>query len=212
MGENVGVVEDDAFGFVVEVDFFEAQSHVAIVEEDVGLEVVFKTTEVDVGRAAGAKRIVADEQFAVIESGAIEAYFYAGFESGLGVRSAGPLDDTRIAPGRKHQSDVYTCLTGGAHGEKNGFGGQEVGRLHVDIFLRLEQDAHVALHDVGPGRDRTTRHDLCDAVVANVGREFGIIGLIGDKRPSHEIPIYKEGTLNAVDRSAAQSEMRAACL
>ena len=102
MGENVGVVEDDAFGFVVEVDFFEAQSHVAVVEEDVGLEVVFKATEVDVGRAAGAKRIVADEQFAVIESGTVEAHFYAGFESGLGVRSAGPLDDARIAPGRKH--------------------------------------------------------------------------------------------------------------
>lgn len=65
---------------VVEEHLLHAQRHRAVVEEDVRLEIVLEATEIDIGRTAGAERIIADEEFAVVESGGVEQHLHAGFE------------------------------------------------------------------------------------------------------------------------------------
>ena len=96
---------------------------------------------------------------------------------------------------RHHEADVHAGESSGAHGEEHGLGGQEVRRLHVDVALCLKQDAHVALHDVGPGRDGAARHHLCQAVVADFPRHRGIILAVCDKCAVDEIPVDEEGAL-----------------
>ena len=65
---------------VVEEYLLHAHGGLAVVEEEVGLEVVFERAEVDVGRAAGAEGVVADEELAVVEAVLIEIHLYAGFD------------------------------------------------------------------------------------------------------------------------------------
>ena len=65
-----------------------------------------------------------------------------------------------------------------------------------------EQDADVTLHDVGPWRDGTACHDLCDAVVVDVACGLWIIGPPRHQGAVYEIPVDEKGSLNGVDGSA----------
>ena len=57
-------------------------------------------------------------------------------------------------------------------------------------MLRLQQDAHIALHDVGPRTDRTAGHHLHQTVVADSSIDRWIITTVGDERAVYEIPVY----------------------
>ena len=56
------LVEGRAEGLVVEKYFLHAQGHALVEEEDVGLEIVLKATEVNVCASARADAVVADEK------------------------------------------------------------------------------------------------------------------------------------------------------
>ena len=59
-----------------------------------------------------------------------------------------------------HQPDVNAGESCRSHSEEDGLSGKKIGCFHVDIVLGFKQNAHIALHDVGPLGDGTTRHNL----------------------------------------------------
>ena len=56
------------FLLITDKDFLHAQRRCAVVDKDVGFEIVLEATEVDVRRTAGAERVIRNEQFAMIET------------------------------------------------------------------------------------------------------------------------------------------------
>ena len=122
-----------------------------IVEEGVGLEVVLKRAEVDVGGAAGAHGVVADHCFGVEKAAFVEQHLDACLHGLAQVAAAGPLHEEGVAASRHHDAHVHARSRCRLHGEEHRVGGQEVGRLDVDVVLGRENGAHVALHDFGIG-------------------------------------------------------------
>lgn len=57
---------------IVEEHLLETTSHIAVVEEKIRLEIVFKRAEIDVRRAARTHAVVGDEQFRVVETAFVE--------------------------------------------------------------------------------------------------------------------------------------------
>lgn len=53
---------------VGEEDVFHTEGHGSVIEEDVGLEVVFEAAEVYIGGATGGETVVAHEDFGVVEA------------------------------------------------------------------------------------------------------------------------------------------------
>ena len=76
------MVEADLGTFfqVVEKVGAELTADVAIVDDEVDFEVLFKTTNVHVGSSHGGNKAIHDDDFAVIESFTILEYPYAGFQ------------------------------------------------------------------------------------------------------------------------------------
>ena len=83
-----GFAEIDATILIAHVNVLYAQRRLAIVEEHVGLEVVLKTTEVDVCRAACGYLIVGNKQLAMVESLLIQPHLYACLQRFGDVRHA----------------------------------------------------------------------------------------------------------------------------
>ena len=72
-----GFAEIDAASLIAHVNVLDAERCLAVVEEYVGLEVVLKAAEVDVGGAACGYLIVGNKQLAVVESLLIKPHFDA---------------------------------------------------------------------------------------------------------------------------------------
>ena len=164
-----------AMGHVVHKDLLYAESHPAVVDEDVALEIVVEAAEVDIRRTARRQRVVADEQLRVVEAGRIKIHVDAGVDGLLDEGAAGPLNKLGVGMQRNQQLNVDTGQGGRAHGEHYRLGRQEVRRFHVDVALGLEQYAHVALSHLRPLADGAARHDLHDAVVVDGRILHGVV-------------------------------------
>ena len=163
------------FLLITDKDFLHAQRCCAVVDKDVGFEIVLEATEVDVRRTAGAERIVSHKQLAVVESSLVKHYLNACLKHLRHERHRRKFKQARVAMTRNHQSHIYAGKCCRAHGEEHLLSRQEVRRLHVYIVLRLKQYAHISLHDVRPFGNRTARHDLHQAVVVYAPRHRRIV-------------------------------------
>ena len=78
--------------------------------------------------------------------------------------------------------------------------------MQIDITACRQKNAHIALHDVGPWRDRTACHRLNNAVVGlHLLRR--IIFPVGDEGAVYEIPVNEKGTLESLYSSSFYLEM-----
>lgn len=123
------------------------------------------------------------------------------------VGGACPLNQLRIAVARHHEAHVDTCNGSCAHGEEHGVGGEKIGCLKINILAGFEQDAHIALHDVGPHGYRTARHDLCQTVVADGEGDGRIVGATVDECAVHKIPVDEERSLHGIDGAAPYAQV-----
>lgn len=201
------VIHQDALCLIRQVYLLDALRHVLVEEEGIRLEIVLETAEVDVGAAHGAEIVVAHQELAVVEGILIEIYLHARLYRLHQVRAGCPLHQLGVGMAWYHQPNVNPSQGCRSYGEQHRLGWQEVWGLHIYIVLRLEQDAHVALHDVWPRADRTARHDLNQAVVADREVYRWIILAIGYQRAIHEIPVYQEGSLDGIHTTSLDAEM-----
>ena len=111
---------------------------------------------------------------------------------------------------RQHQTDIHTRQSCCSHGKQNRFGWQEIRRFHIHILPGLKQDADIALHDIRPRTDRTARNYLHETIVVDMRTDRWIILAIGNQRTVYEIPVYQKGSLNGVNSTALNTEMRIA--
>ena len=147
----------------------------------------------------------------MVEARLVEIHLHARLYGLLKIRPSGPLHQLGIRFLRYHEAHVDAGQGRCAHGEEHGLGGQEVGRLHIDILLGLEENAHVALHDVGPGRDRAGADHLGQQLASPLTwrgwQGLGIIFPAGDERAIDEIPVDEESPLHGIDNAPSQAEM-----
>ena len=110
----------------------------------------------------------------------------------------------------QHQTDIHTRQSCCSHGKQYWFSWQEIRRFHIHILPGLKQDADIALHNVRPRTDRTARNYLYETIVADMRTNRWIILAIGNQCTVYEIPVYQKGSLNGVNATALNTEMRIA--
>ncbi len=212
MGVVVDIGGGDALGQIALEHLAHAPRQWCVDKEGIGLEVVLEASEVDVRGAAGGNDVVAYHHLGMDESVGIEIHLDTGGNGLADVGAARPIDKDGIGAARQDHLHVYTGQHGGAHGKPDRLGGQEVRGLDVDVATRLEQDAHIALHDLRPLVGGVAGDDLRQTVVGDGGVGGRIVNAVGDERPVHEIPVDEKCLLNAVDRSALDAQVGVAPL
>ena len=99
---------------------------------------------------------------------------------------------------------VDTSHGSGLQGKEHGVVGQEVRCLNVDITVRSQDGAHHTLHDFRIVGNGSAGHHLRQTFVALVCNEGRVVGTLRNQRAIHEIPVYQEGTLQGIYRTARQ--------
>lgn len=66
------IAQRNALCLVVKEYLLEAQGRAFVVKEYVGLEIILKRAEIDIGRAAGGQGVVANQQFGMQETCLVE--------------------------------------------------------------------------------------------------------------------------------------------
>ena len=201
------IVHQDALRLILQINLLDALRHALVEEEGIRLEIVLETTEVDVGAAHGAEIVVAHQELAVVEGILIEIYLHASLHRFHQIRAGCPLHQLGVGMARHHQPNVNPSQCCRSHGKQHRLGWQEVWGLHIYVVLRLEQDAHVALHDVGPWADRTARYYLYQAVVVDRDVYRRIILAVGYQCAVYEIPVYQECSLDGVHAASLDTKM-----
>ena len=143
----------------------------------------------------------------MVEPRLIEHHFGSGFDDVGQIGRTRPLHQFRIATSRYHEPHVNARERSRANGKKNGLCGQKIRALHVDIMPRREQNAHIALHDVGPRLYGTARDELRQAIIGQLMGIFRIITMVGKQGAVDEIPIDEKGALQRIDDSAPHLQM-----
>ena len=196
------VVEEDAGGDIILEHRPETPCHRDIVEEDVRLEVVLETAEINISGTAGGHCIIHHEHLAVQVASIIHIHLHTSLHYLTQICARRPCHEICITTARHHQTHIHTTHCGGLHCHKHGLGGHEIRRLYIYIMVGLHQGAHIALHYRRIWRDGTAVHHLHHTVVHKLGRCGRIITATGNHCAVNEIPVYKEGTLYAIDTAA----------
>ena len=116
-----------------------------------------------------------------------------------------PFYELRVDMERHHQPHIDTREGCRTHSEEYRLGGQEVRCLHINILAGFEQNAHIALHDIGPGRGGIARDELCQTASRLLGTR--IVLTTADKCAVNEIPIDEEGSLHRIDCTANHTQV-----
>ena len=135
----------DDFAAVLHVGLEDAAhggGHRAVVDDGVGLEIVFEAAEVDVARTDAAQAVVAHDGLAVEETRAEEVDAHAGAQHFGDVAVARPAQPKAVGLLGYHQTHVHARHGCRLHGAEHGLGGHEVGCLHVDVAAGVEQYPH----------------------------------------------------------------------
>ena len=135
----------DDFAAVLHIGLEDAAhggGHGAVVDDGVGFEIVFEAAEVDVARTDAAQAVVAHYGLAVQKTGAEEVDAHAGTQHFGDVAIARPAQPEAVGLLGYHQAHVHARHGCRLHGAEHGFGGHEVGRLHIDVAAGVEQYPH----------------------------------------------------------------------
>ena len=122
---------------------------------------------------------------------------------------ATPLYKPAIGLARHHHPDINTRCHGRLQRKEDGLRRQEIGRLDIDIALGRQDDAQIALHNLGI-RCQGRRRDGLEERAVSIFRRLGIIALVTQLRAVHEIPVDEEGTLQGVDTTTLDAHHRVA--
>ena len=176
-----------------------------VVDEGVHLEVVFETAEVDVRGAHGAEQVVADQELAVQEAGAVEVDLDAGAQHVGHVGAGGQVDQARVALLGQHQADVDAGQGGRLQGAEDAVGGQEVGRLEEEVAAGGADGQGHGLHDGAPVAHGVAGGHLHEAVAH--GGQGGEVDGRGEQGAVDEEPVAQEGGLQSVDGLALDAQV-----
>lgn len=116
--------------------------HRAVVNDGVGLEIIFEAAEVDVARTDAAQAVVAHYGLAVEEARAEEVDAHAGAQHFGDVAVARPAQPEAVGLLGYHQTHVHARHGCRLHGAEHGLGGHEVGCLHIDVAAGVKQYPH----------------------------------------------------------------------
>lgn len=192
--EKVVLVQGTAMGKVAKEQMLHAERHLGVVDEEIGLAIVLKTTEIDIGGATGADHIVDDEQLGMVDAWLVEVELDSGIVGTVYIGAGGVLDKPAVGMLGQHHADVDAGESLGGERHKHGLGRNKIGRLDVDIFARLVDEADIALHQSIPRKKWTAQHDLCQTVV---GLDSGgwIVLVVAQNGMVYEIPVIDKGAL-----------------
>ena len=144
----------------------------------------------------------------MVESILIKINFHPSLYHLHQIRTRSPFHQFGIAPARHHESDIYSRQSRCSHGKEHGLRRQEIRTLHIHIPVSLQDDTYIALHDVRPRWNRAACHDLRKTIIGNTLIYRRIIAAVVDEFPAHEIPVHKECSLDGIDSTATDTEMR----
>ena len=192
--EKVVLVQGTAMGEVAKEQMLHAERHLGVVDEKIGLAIVLKTTEIDIGGATRADHIVDDEQLGMVDAWLVEVELDSGIVGTVYIGAGGVLDKPAVGMLGQHHADIDAGESLGGERHKHGLGRNEIRRLDVDILARLVDEADIALHQSVPGKKRAAQHDLCQAVV---GLDSGgwIVLVVAQNGMVYEIPVIDKGAL-----------------
>ena len=89
--EKVVLVQGTAMGEVAKEQMLHAERHLSVVDEKIGLAIVLKTTEIDIGGATGADHIVDDEQIGMVDAWLVEVEVDSATVGTVYLRAGGAL-------------------------------------------------------------------------------------------------------------------------
>ena len=110
---------------------------VAVVDEEIALEIVLEAAEIEVCRAGRDEVVVDDHRLGVEHSRVVEIDLDAGLEALRDVRERGVLQHPRVAAARNHDAHVYLGQRSGLQGVPQGVRREEVRGLDILRHLRL---------------------------------------------------------------------------